>query len=238
MIEIIKALVEAIVTGIPGIRAAKREKKFRKLGVDLFLLYVKLNEVTLTAGEIIHQLEDFTTRTEQEVSEGDYWSDSRIRRLVSHQSRKLEEVLSLLDFNSILVQVLEPQAYNQIVPLLAFKNGAIRTLQGILITRHLPLDPTRDEVEDWSLRISRRNYTTDRARAEIDHHIQRQGWRWRETALHLWDWDADTQAQIVQYLERRQPREQLEEIKSALALLRSSLMENFTMADILLEVER
>ena len=61
--------------------------------------------------------------------------------------------------------------------------------------------------------------------------------QWEGTALPTRGWDMETRAHIIEYLERRQPQQQLTEIKAALTLLRSALMENFTMADILLELD-
>ena len=245
MIEIIKALMEAVVTGIPGIRTAKREKKYRKLGVDLFLLYVKLNEVTVNAEAIIHYLEEFATRTEQEIAEAEGWPDSTFRYLVRQQEQALHNVMSLFQSQSTLIQILQPQSYNELLPLLSGKSGALRSLTYILGTERFPLDPSQADVDEWrepsQSHHRRRHDFPDRMLTggpELNSLIFGQSRHWEETALPTRGWDVNTRTQIVQYLEQRQPRQQLEKIKSALTLLRTTLMENFTVADILLEVRR
>ncbi|PSJ27097.1 hypothetical protein B7P34_19355 [Streptosporangium nondiastaticum] len=61
--------------------------------------------------------------------------------------------------------------------------------------------------------------------------------RWREEALMLdTSWGPEEYAKVTRYLRERKPREQLDQMRTALAALRTALEEHFSIADVLLDV--
>ncbi|MFI9807455.1 hypothetical protein ACIHEJ_24355 [Streptomyces sp. NPDC052301] len=244
MIEIIKTLIDALVNGFPGIRGMREDKRRRQLGVELFLLCAQINQLMVTAEDIIQHLENYAASIDRYANDGTEGGGPeyprRVRHLVERQRDDLLYVRLLLDSRSAVVQIIEPEAYNRLVPLLGVKQGALDTLFTIMYVGDLPLGPSQAEIDAWASRIpplregqarrvSQNLWAVDRLLREAEH-------RWRENALPHDSWGRDVHAIVVRYLDERQPRRQLEEIRSSLSVLRSTLLENFTIADVLVEV--
>ncbi|MEU2867172.1 hypothetical protein ACIQWL_55795 [Streptomyces mirabilis] len=244
MIEIIKTLIEALANGFPGIRGMREDKRRRQLGAELFLLYAQMNQLMVTAEDIVQHLEDYAASMGRYMNEGTEGRGPeygrRVRHLVDRQRDDLLHVRLLLDSRSAVVQIIEPEAYNRLVPLLGLKQGALDTLHGIMYMGDLPLDPSQAEIDAWVTRLPPLGEGQARDASQslraADRLLWDAGRRWRENALPHDSWGRDVHARVVQYLDERQPRRQLEEIRSSLSLLRSTLLENFTIADVLLEV--
>lgn len=244
VIEIIRTLIETLANGFPGIAGMREDKRRRQLGAELFLLYANINQLMLTAEDIIQHLEQYAACTERDLNDGSEEEvlehSRRVTPLVERQRDDLLYVRLLLDSRSAVVQIIEPDAYNRLVPLLGLKQGALDTLSMIMYMGDLPLDPSQAEIDAWMARLpplgESRTRGATRSLIAVDRLIRDSGRRWRENVVPRTSWGQDVHARIVQYLDERQPRRQLEEIRSALALLRSTLLENFTIADVLLEV--
>ncbi|GGJ64833.1 hypothetical protein [Streptomyces brasiliensis] len=240
MLEIIRTLIEALANGFPGIRSMREDKRHRQLGAELFLLYARMNQLMLTAEDIVRYLEEYAASTAHRPTGELPEHDRRLRPLVERQREDLLDVRHLLDERSAVVQIIEPEAYNRLAPLLGLKQGALDTLCRIMYGGDLPLGPSQAEIDAWTAALPPRRDDPSRSSlfglVAADRLVERSARRWREDALPRGSWGRDVHARVVHYLAERQPRGQLTEIRSALTLLRSTLLENFTLADVLLEV--
>ena len=104
MIEIIKTLIEALANGFPGIRGMREDKRRRQLGAELFLLYAQMNQLMVTAEDIVQHLEDYAASMGRYMNEGTEGRGPeygrRVRHLVDRQRDDLLHVRLLLDSRS------------------------------------------------------------------------------------------------------------------------------------------
>ncbi|WP_230194649.1 hypothetical protein [Streptomyces coriariae] len=244
MIEIIKTLIDVLANGFPGIRGMREDKRRRQLGVELFLLCAQINQLMVTAEDIIQHLENYAASIGSDINDGREGGGPeyprRVRHLVDRQRDDLLYVRLLIESQSAVVQIIEPEAYNRLVPLLGVKQGALDILFRMMYVGDLPLGPSQAEIDAWVTRIPPLREGQARGASQslwaVDRLLQEAESRWRENVLPHDSWGRDVHAIVVQYLDERQPRRQLEEIRSSLSILRSTLVDNFTIADVLVEV--
>lgn len=238
MVELIRTLVEALTQGLPGLRGIREEKRRHKLGAELFLLYVRLNEAMLTADHIVQNLETYTRRMGGHIEHGNdryaLTAGNWIVGDVQKQIVNLTRISGLMSQRGAALQIINPDAYNALHPLLSGKFNGLRVLLEIMRSGALPLAPTQDD-------IARATASESVPWHNRQHHMmmlmQELSPRWRESALTTSSaWGPSTYDYVVQYLQERKPREQLTEIRDALEMLRAALEEHFTIADVLLEV--
>lgn len=238
MVELIRALVEALTQGLPGIRGIHQEKRRRKLGAELFMLYVRLNEAMLTADKIVRSLETYAQRMSGHLEHGNdryaLTAGNWIAGDVQKQIVNLTRISGLMSERGAALQIINPEAYNLLHPLLSGKFNALRVLLDIMRSGALPLAPTQED-------IARAMDSSHLARYDRQHQMmvlmQELSPQWRDTALATSsEWGPSTYDYVVHYLQERKPREQLSEIRNALEMLRTALEENFTITDVLLEV--
>lgn len=238
MVELIRTLVEALAQGLPGVRAVREEKRRRKLGAELFMLYVRLNEAMLVAEGIVRSLEVYAQRMGDHLEHGNdpyaLSAGNWIAGNVSKQIVNFTRISGLMSARGAALQIINPDAYNRLLPLLSGKMNALRVLLDIMRSGALPVSPTREDIarlmDAGEGSSSWRNHEFSDVVRELSPH-------WRETAFATsGDWGPSTFQGVVRYLQERQPRAQLAEIRSALELLRTALEEHFTIADVLLEV--
>lgn len=261
MIDIIKTLVDALVRGLPGLMGLREDRRRRKLGAELFLLYAKINQVVLTAEGIVGFLEAYVAYVEQKPSPPSSQSiqssfkgspprfdDMPVLKnavpLLERQAEDLRKVHELLSGRSsgrltVIMQILDPDAHNRLAVLLGGKQGALGMLIHAISSHRVPLDPFMDEIDAIARALPAPPEHPAASFMIVDHlwpHAD--AFRWLESALpgreHVSP--AEVYAQVKRYLDERSPREQLDEMRSSLATLRSALLENFTLADVLLEV--
>ncbi|WP_158686591.1 hypothetical protein [Streptomyces griseoflavus] len=247
MIEIIRTLIESLANGFPGLREMRQNKQRSKLGAELFVLYTTLNSLFLTGAEIVELLEKFAADTQplESRSSDDYDRayELQLKNLVRQQKKAITDVREAFDRRSTVLQIIEPDAYNRLIPLLGLKEGALSSLHMILMREHLALGPSQEDLDRWSLLNSERMNSIRSTRNPLldglsggqiaDRHFD-----WQGSAIPLTPWGPEVHPRIVQYLDTRRPAAQLDEARSALALLRTSLTEHFTLEDILLEFSR
>ncbi|WP_353942162.1 hypothetical protein ABII15_11290 [Streptomyces sp. HUAS MG91] len=238
MVELIRTLVEALTQGLPGLRGIQQEKRRRKLGAELFILYVRLNEAMLAADHIVRSLEIYVQRMGSHIARGDdryaLTAGNWIVGDVQKQIVNLTRISGLMTERGAALQIINPDAYNALHPLLSGKFNGLRVLLEIMRSGALPLGPTQED-------IARATDFRDPAPRGRQHHMMslmhELSPQWRESALTTSsEWGPSTYECVVQYLQERKPREQLTEIRTALEMLRAALEEHFTITDVLLEV--
>ncbi|HET9899099.1 MAG TPA: hypothetical protein VFQ44_29595 [Streptosporangiaceae bacterium] len=212
MIDLIKTLVETLAQILPRIGSVRSDKRRRELGVTLFMLYVRLNETMLTAESIVDSLETYTVTMQRHTEDGDYPYALRAGRWIADkitsQVVNLERLGGLLASQAAVLQIIDADAYNKLVPLLETKFGALAQLLSIMRRGALPLDLTPGPHGSWNSTTLRTSIT----------------------------WGDEIYDQVVSYLTERAPREQIAGIRAALAAMREALERHFSISDVLLEV--
>lgn len=238
MVELIRTLVEALTQGLPGLRGIRQEKRRRKLGAELFILYVRLNEAMLTADRIVQSLEIYTQRMGRHIEHGNdryaLTAGNWIVGDVQKQIVNLTRISGLMSERGAALQIINPDAYNSLHPLLSGKFNGLRVLLEIMRSGALPLAPTQEDIARVTDSLGLARHERQRHMMVLMGELSPQ---WRETALTTSsEWGPSTHDCVVQYLQERKPREQLTEIRNALEMLRAALEEHFTITDVLLEV--
>jgi len=62
MIEALGVLVDFLVRAVPGAVGRRRKQKIDDIGAQLFLLYFRLNEMIVTAEQILTVMENYVLR--------------------------------------------------------------------------------------------------------------------------------------------------------------------------------
>lgn len=128
--------------------------------------------------------------------------------------------------------MVDPTSYARLASLITGKQTALGALTGSLRAHQLPVDATADDIAAAAGAI-------DPSRVGPGAFVVAEGavrGVGASTVDHGGGWDADAQATVREYLEQRQPRQQLEQIRAAAEALRGPLMENFDAKDLLLAV--
>ncbi|WP_326577016.1 hypothetical protein OG539_12895 [Actinacidiphila glaucinigra] len=238
MVEWVRTLVEALAQGLPGLRAMREENRRRKLRAELFILHVRLNEAMPEAEGIVRSLEVYRERMGRHLEHGDdayaLTAGGWVARGVQRQIVNLTRISGLMSDHGVALQIIDPDAYNRLQPLLSGKCNALQLLLAIMRSGALPLAPTQEDLtRAMDVGHPRSRDGQDRMMANLREFSP----RWHDTALPTSsEWGPTTYECVVRYLRERRPREQLAEIRAASAALRSALEEHFTISDVLLEV--
>lgn len=237
MIELVKALVDTVAKALPSISAMRKDKRSRELGAGLFMLYVRLNEMTLIAEDIIGCLETYAERMQRHLDHGDdphaLTGGSWISEKIDVQVVNLDRVARLLWDRGQVLQIMDTDSYNQLILLIDWKSGALRRLLDIMRSGALPLPSQEDLQAAMGPDTGRRAHSVEHQ--NLMHEVLEP--QWKKTALPTGaSWGSEIYPQVLHYLQERKPREQLDEIRAALAAMRTVLDRHFSIADILLEV--
>lgn len=234
VITFLKICVEAIEKSLPDLIKLRRSDKLSNLGADLFLLYTALNESIICAQDIIKSLRVYVDRMERHLASGDdpyaLTGGRWIRAKIEAQQQNLAKVGLNMGRWRRHLQVLDPNAFRTLVPLIQGKQNALDSLLKLLNGGALPLDPSSmtrellgpEAVDDLNLA------------ALNDRDWQPQELRWSAVPTSP-EWDAEVLSHVRRYLATN-PSARLDEMAVALDQLRSALLENFSLADVLLRV--
>jgi hypothetical protein len=231
MLDLIKTIVEALTQVIPRIGEMKVDRRRREIGAGLFILYVRLNEAMLVADDIISSLEVYVERMGSHLhSGGDPYALTAgewIVNKIEHQVTNFERIHELLLYgNRELLQIIDSDSYNRLFPLLERKFGALNYLLRIMRSGSLPLSFSR---EDWEaiMDVGHDQAALHRVMRDVGPHL-------REDSLPTTtEWQQEIYGKVVAYLQEREPRNQITEMRAALSSLREALERNFSIADIL-----
>lgn len=222
MIEFVKLLVDVVLKAVPGMVSKNERDRAARLGADLFLLYVQINDVLVRAELIVTQMERYDRATDLELAT----ARGALLQLVPEQISDLREITGRLQALHWELGVLDGESSASLEFLLGMKSSALDQLSYALTLDHLPLGTTTVEVDDDGIRWPQvrpahhaRRTVFDNLRDELgrDHPTRE-----------------DEVRRIRTYLERRQPREEMRAIRENLEKLREAIAANFTLQDILI----
>jgi hypothetical protein len=211
MLEAIKVAIELLSKSInpSAISEWRRKKKLQEIGARLFLLYMMLNEVLLTAEDVLDELDREGSLASKE-GQGEQEEDEpirrkRIRRLLKQQSENFEYIYDQL-------YLLKPE-------LVAIDEESDYSVHRLLGNKFRRLAVVCELIEDD--RIPPSNLLSGFSIVE-------------ESISCSVPWTAETYAKIEKHLS--EGRKGIEDIRVALGQLRTSLKETFSVQDILLGV--
>jgi hypothetical protein len=211
MLEAIKVAIEPLSKSInpSAISEWRRKKKLQEIGARLFLLYMMLNEVLLTAEDVLDEL-DWEGALVSKEGQGEQEEDEpirrrRIRRLLKQQSENFEYIYDQLYF-------LRPE-------LVAIDEESDYSVHRLLGNKFRRLAVVCELIEDG--RIPPSNLLSGFSIVE-------------ESISCSVPWTAETYAKIEKHVS--EGRKGIEDIRVALGQLRTSLKETFSVQDILLGV--
>ncbi len=237
----IKSLIEALAGSWTGAVQLREERRRREVAAELFLLYTHINQILVTAEDIVRAFEGLAGYASggPDAFARVPPSQEAVRQLVLHQGDQLRRASELLDENSVLLQIIEPRAYNRLVPLIGFKSGALAAVGTVMSGGGFPTRPTQAEVDAWAVDLARRTgsrgrIATDMVLAAGDDVVDASEGEWFRSGERAGT--APTADFARWFLRAREPREQLAGIREAVETLRAALLENFTVADVLLQV--
>jgi hypothetical protein len=233
MIDLIKTLVETLTQVIPKIHEMRADRRKREIGAALFTLYVRLNETMIAADDIIDSLEVYAKRMHRHLDYGDdayaltggKWIAGKVR----NQLTNFERLGALLHNHKVMLQIIDTDSYNKLIPLLDYKFGALTYLSRIMRSGSVQLSINEDDL--------RRLMDSGDDQSALHRIMIDLEPSWREAELSTTsEWGQETYEKVAAYLQEREPRKQLSEIRAALASLREALVSNFSLSDVLLEV--
>jgi hypothetical protein len=236
MVELIKFFADAIAKALPGISEARRRKRRTGLGAELFLLYVRLNEVTLAAERVIDDFEEHAKRIQIRVDRGYDLHVLRGKTWITAsaevQALNLARVGDLLLRSREVLQAMDADSYNRITRILEWKRGTLQILLRTLRSGRFPLLSEDLEVKA-NLSVERHSVSS---RPPVADDVLMPPWRARILPPVDEVWGPEAHAEVVRYLREGKPREQLGEIRTALESMRAALEQHFSLDDVLLEV--
>jgi hypothetical protein len=238
MIELFKLIVEAVTKAIPNISTMRRDKELREIGSDLFLLYVRLNETLICAEEIVNSMEMYVQRMTKHLQQGDdeyaLTGGEWIAYKVEQQRLNLARVGRIMQRCAVQLQIVDAETYSSIVPLLKGKFNALDSLLTQMAQGAITIaGPTESEFRE--LLTSRPDAFSPDFR-EMEQYRELAGRVRAGSVSTQVPWDKQIYGIIVEYLNTRKPREQLQLIRNALGEMRTALERNFSIADIMLAV--
>jgi hypothetical protein len=237
MLEIIKMLVDGLTKAIPAIAKSRDKKKVKDTGALLFLVYIRLNEIIVTAESIIRSLEVYVERMEHHLATGEdayaLTAGSWISEKIERQQVNLVRAARLMCNSRGSLIMMDADSYIALMPLLDRKAGALWKLSGKMHSGTLVLSLSEEQVEFL--------------RGEMEHpsrglDFQRKGMRLLSNAsgsrfVNSGDeWGEEVYTLVKEYLEERNPRVELASIRESVGALRTALLAQFSMDDILLTV--
>jgi hypothetical protein len=233
MLELLKVCAEALQKAIPSILKARRAEKAADLGAELFLVYTHLNEALICGADIVSSLEIYVQRMAEPAKPGrqkyaltgGHW----IAYKVEAQQHNLAKVgRDMLRWRRQL-QVIDPTAFESLVPLIEGKFNALDALLRLMTHGEtLPVVPAgglallmAGPPEPVGQRSGPNQLVKQIAESAIPTNVS-----WDETILR----------QVKTHLSEDNPNEQLDQLRRSLGQLRESLLKVFSLEDIVLKV--
>ncbi|NUL02070.1 hypothetical protein HRW07_02160 [Streptomyces lunaelactis] len=143
MFELLRLLVETVVQGVPGLASYRRGKKRRNLAVELFLIYVRFNEILVNAEEILRLLERYLGADHYGRSD----LEAELHNSLSWQGAALRGIHQVMKANSSPLVILEAEAYIKLRNMTDLKYGDLTKLGIALSLGRLPISRETSDIE-------------------------------------------------------------------------------------------
>lgn len=233
MIEFLQPLVNVVTSAVPAIVKKKDRDTSARLGAELFLIYVQFNEALVLAEQIVGSLEGYVERMTEHLQTGEdkyaLTAGEWIRDKAHQQLRNLTGIRNRLQRWSWTLQVLDGQATNELEFLLDRKSSALQALSRTIDNQLMPLRTTGLLIDDQgALHASDDRYPAHSLFYELGQELAANSVPMNQP------WGPETLSIVKNYLARREPRQQLAEIRASLEKIRTALEANFSISDILL----
>lgn len=240
MIDFIKLLADSLIKIIPLIGEYKQKKGVQDIATRLFLVYIRLLDCLNTAEQILTSMESYL----EDVEEGEAWRAVYFRSTVARELRaqqididRLHDALG--DLNSVLV-ILDKNIKNQVNLFVEGKKTALGALLSAMEDGFVPLFKIEPDLASRILAYMH----SEPSRIGSDLNIE------LINVINSGDFldvdedenddtpEIDLAALISAYLNKGQIREEFARIGTTIDQLRAVLGENFSVIDVLPEVER
>lgn len=211
MFEFLKLITESTQQALSGLAAHRRDKKRRDLAVELFLIYVRLNQALVNAEDILALLEAYVRRSNRDRAE-----TTRVLQVrMKDQARTLYLVSRAMTAKSAQLVILEAREYDLLRRLVWGKLSDVDTIARDLLFHRLRLGsfPSAPDVQAAA---------AERGRTDVEFRP--------EEATRA------SMAQVRRYVRSGRPQRRVAEIRSSLERLRALLAENFSIEDVLIDV--
>lgn len=229
MFELVKLISDFLVKSIsvPAILEYKKKRRLNEIGTELFLLYLSMNDILVLGRSIVNDLErsiDWLMR--HEPDESLYTTlDFKLKQQYMNISRFLHSLRRL----AVEMQVISPEAYRSIIPLMYDKGSAVSWLIGSLngydSGPQLPYLEKNDYQEIQQVIANGGNIE------------QVLGEKLKILPVeNIRSIKASKYPVIIDYLNQTKPGEQLDEIEKVITMLRGAIEKYFSLQDILLSV--
>jgi hypothetical protein len=255
MFELVKTILDALATALPALLKYKKDKRFNEIGTELFLLYSSLNRITVTGRSIVQRLETALQWLERKLAAG---SNDRFSTdldfLLRQQCANIIEFVKVVKRLGMELEVISPDVYVKLVPLLHGKINAIDQLLHDMQWRSAERDNQprlvsydANAIADLTMDLppaSRDASASLQARVmAAKRHTMTKRFEQEQPLLEADVLDVDVSLihpakfyVIADYLRTRRPAQILDELEATAADFREAILANFSTADILLSV--
>lgn len=234
MLETIGAIVQLLEKLLPALDYGKwkREQRMKELGVELFRIYVHLNEILVNGREVQGSIRVYISRMEQHLSTGDdeyaltggQWIAHRIRQ----QQHSIAQLGRALQRVGPQLQVIDGSTYARLMPLMSGKLNVLDSLLAVLSAERLPLREVAEE-ELLQLQSLRGLPELNSLKALRDRMLS-------ESVPTSEPWDKSVYHKLRSYVNTGGADERLDAIERLLERLKAALEEHFSITDVLLSI--
>lgn len=234
MIEFLKLLVDIASKAISGLGTRHDKKRMSDIGAELFMFYIQVNEALVAGYAIVKSLEFYVESMDSCIAGGGDPDAFKGRPEISHrlqvQRDNLARIGETMQRWGRPLQILDGEACAQIAPLLHGKMNALDALLRLLGEGNLPITMTLEQLLALGHSEESSGSQMYRRLMEFEENAT-------NGAVSLGvPWGGEIHKRVKLYLETRNPRRQLDEIRHNLERIREALDRNFTITDILLRV--
>jgi hypothetical protein len=232
MLDFIQTILTIVGKALPAIATRQREKRASKIGAELFLFYVQVNEAIVCAENIIDSLETYVERMglhhEYALTAGE-WIEYQVEKQCINLARIGETMAHWRE----QLQILDGESFAKIIPLLRGKANALDSLLQAMRAKNLPLSVSQEDLENFARKALDAEASRDekyRLQDEFANDVLN-----GSVSLQS-PWDSEVCQVVVTYLQERNPRQQIAQIRTVLEKIRAALVANFSIQDVIMEV--
>lgn len=242
MFELVKILVEAIAKSFSpkAILDARKNQRLSEIGTEVFLVYTYINDILVVGREIVRELESGLDWMRRKIDEGeaDQCLLTHIDFLLNQQSINILKLVRSIKRLRHALELISPEVYVKLVPLLEGKGNAISALiDALSAQKPYLISVDTHKLEMLLERVSNEVESSTPTPFELDKYCEElHEMMTREEIDNISYIPASSHDMIKAYLEARRPSQVIDEIEAIAKQLHESIQDNFSVKDILLKV--